>query len=393
MKRIVYYLITFILIIGLGIILWPETDQDEISASISAAEAISGDNHEGYLRVTEPRELTFPNDHGPHPGYRTEWWYYTGNLFTDKGRQFGYQFTIFRNQLSPPGNSDDIETDTSNWKTDQLYFAHFAIADVVNNEHRFEERYSRGALGLAGAEAAPYRIWLEDWKVVRTDTGESEDKNFPVHIKTEMEDGSAVDLDLRPAKPLVKHGDRGYDVKGPGEGNASYYLSFTRMNTDGVIILDGKKFNVTGLSWMDHEWSTSVLDEDQIGWDWFSIQLSNGYDLMYYQLRNEDGSASEFSSGTLVEPEGNKRNLTHEDVTLEVLDRWRSPHTGSVYPTQWSLHIPNEGLTLDMHTLFDDQEMTVSIVYYEGAISVSGSMEGAEISGYGFVEMTGYKND
>lgn len=392
MKKSIWFIIGIVIFLGIGAFLWVTGDQgQEIRASVSVAEAMGGGNQEGYLRATGPREFVFPDDHGAHPGFKTEWWYYTGNLFTEEGRQFGYQFTIFRSQLNPPAKTKEDTMDRSGWNTNQLYLGHFAISDVKNEDHVFEERYSRGAAGLAGAKVEPYRIWLEDWEILRIDSSDNDDKNFPVRIKAQMENGAALDLNISPVKPLVLQGDRGYDVKGSGEGNASYYLAFTRMETEGTITKNGDQFEVSGASWMDHEWSTSALDESQEGWDWFSIQLSNGYDLMYYQLRNNDGSVSRFTTGSLVDPEGNKTTLNPEDVTLKVRDTWQSPHTSSVYPSAWTMRIPKANLTLNLATLFADQEMTVSVQYYEGTISVSGMMNGEDVSGNGFIEMTGYE--
>ncbi|HET8865006.1 MAG TPA: lipocalin-like domain-containing protein, partial [Gracilimonas sp.] len=279
------------------------------------------------------------------------------------------------------------------WNTDQLYLGHFAISDVENSDHVFEERYSRGAAGLAGAQTEPYRIWLEDWEIKRINPENSDDKSFPVRVSAMMEDGSAIGLNITPAKPLVLQGEDGYDKKGEAAGNASYYLAFTRMDTEGVITKDGQEYQVSGSSWMDHEWSTSALDEGQEGWDWFSIQLSNGYDLMYYQLRDEDGSVSEFTTGSLIDPDGNKTTITPGDVELEVLDSWESPHSGSIYPSKWVMRLPKFDLELNLETLFPDQEMDVSVRYYEGTMGISGKMNGQQIDGNGFIEMTGYEED
>jgi len=394
MKTSYWYIIATALIIGLGMGLWYMFEDDPpIQASVSVAEAMGGGDQEGYLRATGPREFIFPDDHGPHPGYRTEWWYYTGNLFTEDGRQFGYQFTIFRNQLNPPAGDADSLAYGKDWNTNQLYLGHFAIADVENEDHVFEERYSRGAAGLAGAQVAPYRIWLEDWEINRMESNGANDKNFPVKITAKMEDGTSIDVTVDPIKPLILQGEQGYDRKGEGQGNASYYLSFTRMETEGSITKDGQVFDVSGSSWMDHEWSTSALSENQEGWDWFSIQLSNGYDLMYYQLRNNDGSVSKFTTGSLIGPDGEKTTIGPNDVTLDVRDSWESRHSKSIYPSSWQMKIPKADLTLDLQPLFPDQVMDVSVRYYEGTLSVSGSMNGKEIGGNGFIEMTGYETD
>jgi predicted secreted hydrolase len=393
MKKIYWIIFAITLVAG---IIWMTSgngDKKEITASISVAEAMGGGDDEGYLRAMGPREFVFPDDHGAHPGFRTEWWYYTGNVFTEEGRQFGYQFTIFRSQLNPPDSGEVGTAQGSDWNTDQLYLGHFAISDVQEENHVFDERYSRGAAGLAGAQVEPYEVWLEDWSIERIDTQNSDDKNFPVRLSATMEDGSAINFVVTPDKPLTLQGEEGFDKKGPEEGNASYYLSFTRMDTEGTVTLDGQEFEVDGQSWMDHEWSTSALDREQEGWDWFSLQLSNGYDLMYYQLRNRDGSVSAFTTGSLVGPNGEKTTITPEDVNLEVLDRWESPHSGANYPSKWVMEIPGQNIRLELATLFDDQEMDVSVRYYEGTLKVGGTMNGEEISGQGFIEMTGYDDE
>lgn len=371
---------------------WKE-DSSGIKASVSVAEAMGGGSSEGYLRAEGPRDFEFPDDHGPHPGFRTEWWYYTGNVFTKEGRQFGYQFTIFRSQLNPPDSINAGQAHGSDWNTDQLYLGHFAISDVQNQDHVFEERYSRGAAGLAGAQAKPYRIWLEDWSTERLNQKEEGRNNFPVRIKASTDEGTALNLEVQPSKPLTLQGEQGYDKKGPEEGNASYYLSFTRMQTKGVVIINDQEFEVEGQSWMDHEWSTSALGEEQEGWDWFSIQLSNGYDLMYYQLRNRDGSISIFTTGALVDPQGVKTTVTPDDVNITVKDLWKSLHSGAKYPSKWILEIPKENISLELATLIPDQEMDVSVRYYEGTVSVSGEMDGKKVGGQGFIEMTGYEAD
>ena len=274
-----------------------------------------------------------------------------------------------------------------------MYLAHFAISDVSKKDHVFDERYSRGTAGLAGASVDPYRIWLEDWEITRVKDSKATDERFPVRIKAEMSDGTALDVVLNPQKPLVLQGEEGYDKKGGEDGNASYYISFTRMQTEGLLKKDGESLAVSGLSWMDHEWSTSALDSGQTGWDWFSIQLSNGYELMYYQIRNADPELTPQTTGSLVAPNGQKRDLDQGEVRLEVLEYWTSPHTGARYPVRWTLAIPSEELEMDVTTVFDDQEMTVSVQYYEGALRVSGKFRDEAIDGNGYIEMTGYEQE
>lgn len=408
MKLSFWQIITIPILVGLALswILFSEP-KAEIEATISAAQALSGSDTEGFTQALAPREFVFPGDHGAHPGFKTEWWYYTGNLFTEEGRQFGYQFTIFRNQLSPsdadfarinqeepvPMNPEEEGARDSEWSTNQLYLAHFAISDVSKKDHVFDERYSRGTAGLAGASVDPYRIWLEDWEITRVKDSKASDERFQMRIKAEMSNGTALDIVLNPQKPLVLQGEEGYDKKGGEDGNASYYISFTRMQTEGLLKKEGESLAVSGLSWMDHEWSTSALDSGQTGWDWFSIQLSNGYELMYYQIRNVDPDLAPQTTGSLVTPNGQKRDLDQGEVRLEVLEYWASPHTGARYPVQWTLAIPSEELEMDVTTLFDDQEMTVSVQYYEGALQVSGKFRDEAIDGNGYIEMTGYEQD
>lgn len=408
MKLSFWQIITIPILVGLALswILFSEP-KAKIEATISAAQALSGSDTEGFTQALAPREFVFPGDHGAHPGFKTEWWYYTGNLFTEEGRQFGYQFTIFRNQLSPSDadfarinqeepvsmNPEEEGARDSEWSTNQLYLAHFAISDVSKKDHVFDERYSRGTAGLAGASVDPYRIWLEDWEITRVKDSKASDERFQMRIKAEMSNGTALDIVLNPQKPLVLQGEEGYDKKGGEDGNASYYISFTRMQTEGLLKKEGESLAVSGLSWMDHEWSTSALDSGQTGWDWFSIQLSNGYELMYYQIRNVDPDLAPQTTGSLVTPNGQKRDLDQGEVRLEVLEYWASPHTGARYPVQWTLAIPSEELEMDVTTVFDDQEMTVSVQYYEGALQVSGKFRDEAIDGNGYIEMTGYEQD
>jgi predicted secreted hydrolase len=290
-------------------------------------------------------------------------------------------------------NPEEEGARDSEWSTNQLYLAHFAISDVSKKDHVFDERYSRGTAGLAGASVDPYRIWLEDWEITRVKDSKASDERFQMRIKAEMSNGTALDIVLNPQKPLVLQGEEGYDKKGGEDGNASYYISFTRMQTEGLLKKEGESLAVSGLSWMDHEWSTSALDSGQTGWDWFSIQLSNGYELMYYQIRNVDPDLAPQTTGSLVTPNGQKRDLDQGEVRLEVLEYWASPHTGARYPVQWTLAIPSEELEMDVITVFDDQEMTVSVQYYEGALQVSGKFRDEAIDGNGYIEMTGYEQE
>lgn len=349
------------------------------NASISVADALRGANDQGYAKALEPRPFHFPEDHGPHPDFRTEWWYYTGNLATREGRQFGFQLTFFRSALAP-----DMAPRSSEWASRQAYLAHFTVTDVDGKRFPSFERWNRGALGLAGAQGSPFRVWLEDWS--------AEAMGDAMRLRA-SENGTAIDLVLQPGKPPTLQGDRGLSQKNPEPGNASYYYSLTRMPAAGTIRAGGETFQVTGLAWMDREWSTSALGKDQVGWDWFALQLSDGRDLMLYQLRRTDGGDDRVdpsSNGTVIGPRGETRHLNRSDFELQVRDRWQSPRSGASYPSGWRLRIPSEQIDLNIEPLLPDQELDVSFSYWEGAVRLEGASLGKPVQGRGYVEMTGY---
>jgi predicted secreted hydrolase len=334
----------------------------------------------GFARALSPRAFTFPADHGPHTDFQTEWWYYTGNLTTEAGERYGYQLTFFRRGLSPSSLPR-----TSDLATNQIYFAHFAVTDGPANTHTAAERFSRGAGGLAGASGEPYRVWLEDWRVESlTADGSS------VHLVARDGD-QAIDLTLRAVKPIVAHGDHGLSAKSQAPGNASYYLSYTRLATTGSLTRSNAQVvAVSGESWFDHEWSTSALGPGSVGWDWFSIQLSDGRELMFFQIRRDDGTLEPASGGTLVALDGTPQRLDVGDVQIDVQSTWRSPATGGVYPARWRLRVPSAQIDIELIPIVADQEMRVSFVYWEGAVQITGASQGTAVVGQGFVEMTGY---
>jgi predicted secreted hydrolase len=332
-----------------------------------------------FARATTARDMQLPRDHGPHFEYETEWWYYTGNLAAEDGRLFGFQLTFFRRGLSPgappagPGLS-----------TNQVYFAHLALTDVAARRHVFFERWSRGAAGLAGATGGPFRVWLEDWRA----DGVSADGSS---VRIRANDGVfGVDLDLTATKPLVRHGERGLSAKSAEAGNASYYVGYTRMIAGGRVSAGGPPLAARGTAWFDHEWSTSALGPGAIGWDWFSLQLSDERELMFFQIRREDGTVEPVSGGTLVEPDGRTRRLGASMVRVDVLDRWTSPESGAVYPVRWRIVSVEAGLDLEVDRRLDTQELRTSFTYWEGAASLRGTSLGRAVLGSGYVEMTGY---
>ncbi len=363
-----------------GILYFIDRGDAPIRASIALNTVLAQDTA-GYARAYGPIPLVFPDDHGAHPDFKLEWWYYTGNLRAADGRRFGYQFTIFRNALAPP----DTAARASQWATNQLYLGHFALTDVAADRFYAFERTSRGAAGLAGTTAQPFRVWLEDWEAAQAG-----DAGIPPMRLRASQDGVRIDLTLHAEKPLVLQGDRGYSVKGPGAGNASYYYSFTRLRTSGRVETPDGGYDVTGTSWMDREWSTSMLTDEQVGWDWFSIQLADRREIVYFVVRERSPDARPYTHGAIVRPDGSMLTLAPGDIAVVPTGEWRSPYDGAAYPSGWRLQISSQGLDLAVDPLIDNQELDLSIRYWEGAVAVEGTSNGRPIQGQGYVELTGY---
>lgn len=343
----------------------------------------------GFEVADGSHALTFPDDFGAHPDFRTEWWYYTGNLDTTEGRHFGFELTFFRVGLLPP--TVELPSD-SQWYDRNLYFAHFAVSDISSQRFYAYERYSRpgppvparpGPGGLAGAQSDPYRVWLEDWSVTEMKSG--------VYRLRASQAQITLDLILSDEMGVVLHGEYGYSRKGKNARNASYYYSQPRLRADGFIQVDDNQYPVSGLAWKDHEFSTSLLDEDQVGWDWFSLQFENGSALMLFQLRERDGSISTSSSGTFITANGIPQPVQNTDFEINVLDEWRSPHTDGVYPAAWTIKLNEPRCVLDVVPWMDDQEINFpAVTYWEGAVHVEGNCNGIPARGNGYVELTGY---
>lgn len=353
------------------------TQASETEPSARLAELLGSEADPAFARALEPREFSFPSDHGPHPGFRNEWWYFTGNLDDDDGRRFGFELTFFRFALSPTVP----ETDSA-WRSNQVYIAHFALTDADDDQFYVDQRYARGALGLAGARGDPFRVWLEDWQVAAM--GESD----LWRLSAGNED-FGIDVTLEPLRLPVLNGIDGLSKKSSEPGNASYYYSITRLGTAGSVRVGDSEFRVTGLSWLDREWSTSALSTEQVGWDWFSLQLSDGSDLMFYSLRHQDGSRDEASAGTWVASNGETSHLGSEEVEITVLETWPSP-AGGTYPSRWGLQVPRLGLDIAITPVIADQELLTTVRYWEGAVDVAGERQGDTVTGKGYVELTGY---
>jgi predicted secreted hydrolase len=334
---------------------------------------------EDWKTVETPHPFAFPRDHAAHEDYRIEWWYYTGNLQAKDGRRFGYELTFFRTGIvRRPENP-------SRWAVRDLYITHFAISDLASGKFHFFERLNRRGVGWAGAESDRYRAWNGDWEVRLA--GDR-------HLLSAYEGGQRLELTLTPTRPPVLHGDRGLSQKGPSRGNASHYYSLTRMETAGTLAVGGQEFSVTGLSWMDHEFSSSFLEPGQQGWDWFALQLDDGRDLMIYQIRTQDGRPDAQSSGTLVRADGTSIGLRRADFSLAPGPRHKMPGSGAEYPIAWRLRVPGHDLDLNVEAAMPDQEMnttaSIGVPYWEGAVAIRGTASGKPVAGRGYLEMTGY---
>lgn len=378
------FIIVSLLLLAAALALWfwqPSGASVPANAALESVLVDDGTTSDAFARATAPGAVEFPRDLGPHRDYQTEWWYYTGNLQTEDGRNFGYQFTIFRRALQPMSKMPLVE-EPSEWRSNQIYLAHFTISDIDSNEFYATERLSRGGANLAGAQSEPYRVWLEDWSASESVPGET-------RIQAKTEDVS-LDITLVETMPPVLHGSGGLSQKGPEPGNASYYYSIVQQETSGRLSIGDEVFDIAGLSWKDHEYSTSALSPGSTGWDWFSLQLDNGTALMLFQIRREDGSIEPYSSGSFIDSEGTVQALSHEDWQLEVLDTWTSPTSGAEYPSRWLLQIPIIDLELEGRPLMANQELNVSTIYWEGAGEFAGTLAADPVTARGYIEMTGY---
>ena len=345
---------------------------------LCAAEPVSG-----FRRAVPGYQFSFPRDHGSHPDFRTEWWYFTGNVLAKDGREFGYELTIFRNAMGTPGQDASI---FSPLLAKQVFLGHFAISDIAAKKHQSWERIGREGFGQASASTEKLDVKLGDWQVVMQDDGR-------IAVKAAKAD-HALDLVLTPAKPFVMHGKDGVHQKSEKVGQASHYISFTRLDTAGTITVGGEPITVEGLSWMDQEFGSDQLGGEEVGWDWFALQLDTGEDLMVYQLRRADGTVNRFSSGSLVDAKGQRTELPGDTYTIRSTGKWKSPHSKAEYPMGWVISVPGKEGELVITPRFEDQEMLTvrytGTVYWEGAIAVSGTWRGKPVAGKGYVELVGY---
>ena len=345
---------------------------------------------EEFKRALPGKIFSFPQDHFSHPEFKTEWWYYSGHLQSqgqDK-KSYGYQLTFFRTGLKREAKSQK-----SKWAIQDLYFAHLALTDESKMKFEYREKINRGSLGEAGAsvfkkDGKPFRVWLEDWSV------ELKGPLMQDHLLKAGEKNLGIELILIPEKNPVIHGQNGISQKAEGEGYASHYYSITHLKTTGKVFLKNKEIPVEGISWMDHEFGSNQLQEYQVGWDWFSVQLDNRVDLMFYQIRQRDGKTDPYSSATIIFPDGRYQYLPKKEFQIDVLNQWKSPKSGAIYPSGWSVKVPDHQIELTLTPTVKNQELitkeSTKVTYWEGSVRVNGKYQGHSIKGMSYVELTGY---
>jgi predicted secreted hydrolase len=323
----------------------------------------------------------FPRDHFSHPEFQTEWWYYTGNVKSPEGHRLGFELTFFRQAI------DRDAAKNSTWDIHDLYLAHLALSDLDGGAFYHCERTNRSGPGIAGIDAFQQRIWNGNWSV----SWKGADQELHA-----VDDRFAFSLRLHPEKPPVIHGENGVSQKAAGPGHASHYISFTHLTTSGTITIQGKDYQISGVSWMDHEFFTHQLEAEQVGWDWFSLQLDDDTELMLFRIRRKDGSIDPFSAGTYVDAQGKSLHLREQDFALvPQQDTWERPDKSARYPIHWKVAVPSLNLVLDVTTPLKSQELPgdtkFAPSYWEGAIRLQGRRKDSALNGVGYLEMTGYE--
>ncbi len=332
-------------------------------------------------RIAEPGwKYEFPRDHHAHRDFKTEWWYFTGNLFDADGHRFGYELTFFRQGIRPAVERDP---NASRFIVDDLKFAHFAITDIAGQKFNFEQKMSRGAFGEAGFDDGNRLAWIDSWSLI--------EKGDDIFELTASGKAGALRLTLRPTKPPIVHGENGVSVKAAGGASASHYYSIPRLETSGELNLSGVAHAVRGESWFDREWSSSQLGEGQVGWDWLCLQWEDGAELMLYRIRLEKGGSDASSSGTWIAPDGTATHLRASDFQMTPIGFWKSKTSNAPYPIGWRIALPGQRLEFTIKAALEDQELKLGpLTYWEGAIDASGTRDGKPVKGRGYLELTGY---
>ena len=333
----------------------------------------------GFAQADAPRAFAFPRDHGPHPPFRQEWWYVTGNLDAPDGARFGFELTFFRFAFAAPQSAAaPAGAPRSAWRTRQVWMAHFAVTDVAAARFRFAQKLSREALALAGGEGGPARVWIDDWSLAEQ-PGEAGSWTLRA-----TQSGYAIELTLSAAGPPALKGAQGLSRKADDAGAASSYYSVPRLRARGTLTREDRALPVQGSAWLDREWGSGGLGRNQEGWDWFGLQLQDGSALMFYALRQRGGARDAHSAGTFVDRDGTAHALDSGAVAIEVADHWTNA-AGDRYPARWRVRIASLGLDLTVRPVLAAQELQTTPRYWEGAVDVSGTH-----SGRGYVELVGY---
>ena len=318
---------------------------------------------EGFATPAPDPVFTFPTDHGPHPDYRIEWWYLTANLTGPDGTPYGLQWTLFRSALAPG--------EAPGWQSPQVWFAHAAV--TTPEAHHASERFARGGIGQAGVVAAPFHAWIDEWALKGPDFDQLQLKaNGPDFV---------YDMALTAQGPLVFHGAGGFSVKS-AEGQASYYYSQPFYQISGTLTLPQGEIPVTGTAWLDREWSSQPLSDNQSGWDWFSLSFEDGDKLMGFQLRQTDGT--QYSASTWISADG--ETTAYPDGAFAAAPLATTEVAGRSVPTRWQVTLPARGIDVTVDAMNPNAWMPLAIPYWEGPVRVSGSH-----SGQGYLEMTGYE--
>lgn len=352
---------------AVGVLLLVLTGCDD-SSTHNESFAGLGSDAAAFKQVTPGRVFSFPADHGAHDGYRVEWWYITANLKDGQGREFGVQWTLFRNALN-------AGPEQPGWASQIIWLGHAAVTSAT--VHHAAERYARGGVGQAGVQNVPFAAWIDDWRLnTQTDTAN------PLAEMQMQASGKGFNYRLRltSSRPLVLQGEQGFSQKSE-QGQASYYYSQPFFQASGSLEIDGTTYQVNGPAWLDREWSSQPLTANQTGWDWFSLHLDGGAQLMLYRMRQKEGVA--YLTGTWINPDGSTLRLSRNDISLTPLGS--SKVAGRSLPTSWSIKVPGKGLDITSSALNPQAWMDLRIPYWEGPVQLSGSH-----AGNGYLEMTGY---
>ena len=384
LSRQAFVILMLLVTLIVAFFMWPSEKVIDASTDLQSndvVEFLSLKPDASFKSVIRGNPITLPKDFGAHSEYRQEWWYFTGILRSMNGRRFGYQLTFFRF-----GGQEEESYKSSKWSSSDIWMAHFALSDIQSGKLLAVEDYARGTINLAGVNAQPFRVWLNGWSVEAVDVEDTESKRkWRVQAHS---DGVSLDLNLLVDGTPVLHGDEGYSEKNWDGDSASYYFSFPDIETNGELIIGGESFTVAGSSWMDREWSTSVLNRNQQGWDWMGLRFTDNSSLMVFQVRSR--TESPYRYAIFVQPDGNVQKFESHEIRLSSREMWSLPNGESNIPIKWQLSIPSLKMGLTVSAAFNNQYLDLDFPYWEGVVDAQGSLAGSQIKGEGYLEMTGY---